>query len=64
MKASGDFVGVISADLQDPPELFIEMIKKRENGNKAVFAVRKERIDPRFSKFLSNAYYSLFRRLR
>jgi len=61
-KATGDCVGVIMADLQDPPELFIDMIKNWEKGIKAVFAVRGERNDPKVSKFFSNAYYSLFRR--
>jgi polyisoprenyl-phosphate glycosyltransferase len=61
-KATGDCIGVIMADLQDPLELFIEMIKNWENGIKAVFAVRAKRDDPKLSKFFSNSYYSLFRR--
>ena len=62
MKATGDCVGVIMADLQDPPELFMEMIKNWEKGIKAVFAVRRERHDPKLSNFFSNSYYSIFRR--
>jgi polyisoprenyl-phosphate glycosyltransferase len=61
-KATGDCIGVIMADLQDPLELFIEMVKNWENGIKAVFAVRAKRDDPKLSKFFSNTYYSLFRR--
>ena len=61
--ASGDCVGKISADLQDPPELFIDMIKHWEKGNKAVFAVSKNRKDPLLSRFFSSMYYSLIRRL-
>jgi glycosyltransferase involved in cell wall biosynthesis len=61
-KATGDCVGVIMADLQDPPELFLDMIKNWEKGIKAVFAVRAERDDPKLSKFFSSTYYSLFRR--
>jgi len=60
--AMGDCVGKISADLQDPPELFIDMIKHWENGVKAIFAVRKDRKDPIISKFFSRTYYSLIRR--
>jgi glycosyltransferase involved in cell wall biosynthesis len=63
MKATGDCVGVISADLQDPPELLIDMIKYWEKGIKAVFAVRSDRDDPKLSKFFSNTFYALFRRL-
>jgi dolichol-phosphate mannosyltransferase len=58
----GDCVGMISADLQDPPELFLEMIQYWEKGNKAVFAVRQDREEPFLTKFFSNSYYSLVRR--
>ncbi|MDP1624247.1 MAG: glycosyltransferase family 2 protein [bacterium] len=60
--ASSDCVGMISADLQDPPELFREMLDYWEKGVKAVFAVRQEREEPFFQKKLSNIYYSLIRR--
>lgn len=60
--ADGDCVGVIAADLQDPPELFIEMIHHWEKGNKAVFAVRSDRRESRLRKLFSNSYYSLLRR--
>ena len=60
--ATGDCVGKINADLQDPPELFVDMIKHWEKGVKAIFAVRKERKDPVFSRILSSSFYSLLRR--
>jgi len=60
--AKGDCVGVISADLQDPPELFIEMIKRWEKGIKAVFAIRKERNDPFTQKIFARIFYGLVRR--
>ena len=41
--ASGDCVGMIAADLQDPPELFLDMIDHWKKGSKAVFAVRSDR---------------------
>ncbi len=59
--ASGDCVGMISADLQDPPELFQEMVGYWENGIKAVFAVRQDRHDGGMQKFFSNRYYALIR---
>ena len=62
MHAGGDCVGMISADLQDPPELFLDMIAHWEKGIKTVFAVRKDRKDPLASKFFSNTYYALLRR--
>ncbi len=41
--ARGDAVVIIDADLQDPPELILEMAKKWQEGNEVVFAVRAER---------------------
>lgn len=60
--AGGDCVGMISADLQDPPELFMEMISYWEKGSKAVFAIRQDREESGLQKFFSNGYYSLIRR--
>ena len=60
--ASGDCVGMISADLQDPLELFHEMIGYWEKGIKAIFAVRQDREEPFLQKQFSNTYYSLVRK--
>jgi glycosyltransferase involved in cell wall biosynthesis len=61
--ATGDCVGMISADLQDPPELFLEMVAHWEKGSsKAIFAIRQDREEKPVQKFLSNGYYSLIRR--
>ena len=60
--ASGDCVGMISADLQDPPELFVEMLRHWERGMKAVFAVRTDREEPLLQKAFSNTFYALLRR--
>jgi len=60
--ASGDCVGVIAADLQDPPELFLEMTRHWEGGVKAIFAVRSDREESFLQKTFSNLYYALVRR--
>jgi dolichol-phosphate mannosyltransferase len=60
--ATGDCVGIIAADLQDPPELFLEMLDHWEKGVKAVFAVRSDREESHLQKFFSNSYYALIRR--
>jgi glycosyltransferase involved in cell wall biosynthesis len=62
IKTTGDCVAVISADLQDPPELLVDMVRNWEKGIKAVFAVRRERDDPKLSRFFSDTFYVLFRR--
>ncbi len=41
--AQGDAVVLIDADLQDPPELILEMIKKWQAGYQVVYAVRSDR---------------------
>lgn len=41
--ARGDAVVVIDADLQDPPELILEMVSKWREGYEVVYAVRAER---------------------
>ena len=60
--ARGDCVGMIAADLQDPPELFIDMVRHWEQGHKAVFAVRADREESFGQKLFANSYYALIRR--
>lgn len=59
--ATGDCVGVIAADLQDPPGLFVNMLDHWEKGCKAVFAVRQDREESFGQKLFSNSYYALVR---
>lgn len=42
-KSKGDRIVIIDADLQDPPELIIEMFKKMDDGYEVVYAKRKAR---------------------
>ena len=60
---TGDCVGIIAADLQDPPELFEEMADLWEKGNKVVLAVRTDRQESFGRKFFSGIYYYLMDRL-
>ena len=62
-QATGDCVGVIAADLQDPPELFLDMLDYWEKGLKAVFATRQDRNESLLQNFLSNGYYFLLKKL-
>jgi dolichol-phosphate mannosyltransferase len=61
--AHGDAVGVIAADLQDPPELLHEMFIHWREGKKVVLAARKDRDDPGLTSLLADLFYALFRRL-
>lgn len=60
--ASGSCIGMIAADLQDPPELFIEMVEHWQKGTKVVLAVRQEREDPAVQTWFANRYYALINR--
>ncbi|WP_405104646.1 glycosyltransferase family 2 protein [Paenibacillus sp. FSL K6-1217] len=56
---TGDCVGIIAADLQDPPELFKEMIEYWRSGKKVVLATREDREESFSQKLFSNTYYLL-----
>lgn len=58
-----DCVAIISADLQDPPELLAEMFLRWREGEETVMAVRASRSDPWASRLMSRASYSLLRKL-
>lgn len=59
---TGDCATAISADLQDPPEIIIQMLDKWRKGNRVVLAVRQDREEPFLQKFFSNTYYKLMRK--
>ncbi len=52
-------VMIIDGDLQDPPELLIEMLKTLRSGSDVVYAVRKKRK----ASFFKNAAYKIFYRV-
>ncbi len=41
--AKGEYVAIIDADLQDPPELIIDMLEKAKTGFDVVYAKRRKR---------------------
>lgn len=58
--ARGDAVIIIDADLQDPPEVILELAKKWKEGYEVVYAVRGEREgETWFKKFTAAAFYRL-----
>ena len=58
--AKGDIIVVMDADLQDPPLLILDMIKKWENGADIVVASRVDRSkDNFFKRFSAYIYYYL-----
>ncbi|MDB6162994.1 MAG: glycosyltransferase [Xanthomonadaceae bacterium] len=60
---SGDAFVILAADLQDPPELLLEMVPRWLDGSKFVIAVRRSRDDPAVSRAFSWIYYRVLRLL-
>ncbi len=62
--ASGDAVVLIDADLQDPPELILEMIERWKAGFQVVYAVRAERRgESRFKLLTAKLFYRVIYRI-
>ncbi len=61
---SGDAMIVIDADLQDPPELILDMIERWKAGYQVVYAVRQERKgESWFKLFTAKLFYRLIYRI-
>lgn len=62
--ASGDCVALIDADLQDPPEVILEMLEKWEEGYDVIYGVRKSRPgETAFKRASAKAFYRVLNRL-
>ena len=61
-QAKGDVVVVICSDLQDPPELIPEFIKKWEEGYKVVCAVKKTSEENLLMRLVRKLYYRLLKK--
>lgn len=60
----GDAIVIIDADLQDPPEVILEMIEKWKEGFEVVYAVRAEREgETWFKKTTASLFYRLIYRI-
>jgi polyisoprenyl-phosphate glycosyltransferase len=60
---SGDFFGVLAADLQEPPELMLEFCSILKTGEAdVVLGYRAKRADPWLSQLLSETFWNLYRR--
>ena len=60
--ARGEAVVIIDADLQDPPEVILQLAEKWREGYEVVYAVRAEREgETWFKKFTASLFYRLIR---
>jgi len=62
--ASGDALVSIDSDLQDPPEVIPELIRRWEDGYKVVLAVRRKREgETKFKLWTAKIYYKIISKL-
>ena len=62
--AQGDAVAMIDADLQDPPELIVDMVDCWRRGSDVVYGVRDARVgETRFKLASAHLFYRLINRL-
>jgi len=61
--AKGDAVIIMDADMQDPPEVCLELVKRWEEGYDVAYAQRRSRQDTFFKKTTATAFYRLLAKL-
>lgn len=61
--STGDAVVVMDGDLQDPPELIPEFLKKWQEGHEVVYAVRKKRKEALLLRIAYKIYYRILKQV-
>jgi glycosyltransferase involved in cell wall biosynthesis len=62
--ASGQAIIIMDADLQDPPEVMLEMIERWQEGYEVVYALRRSREgETLFKKLTASLFYKLLGRV-
>ena len=59
--ARGEFIAVMAADLQEPPELMIDFFKSLAQGHDVVVGTRDGRDDPTASQLSARVFWRLYR---
>ena len=59
LRCSGDAVVQIDADMQDPPEMISQFIKKWDEGYMVVYGIRKDRDENYLMKTIRKVFYRL-----
>lgn len=60
---TGEYVAIIDDDMQDPPELIVEMLKIAQSGYDVVYGVRKKRKEGFIKVFCYKAFYRILSNL-
>jgi dolichol-phosphate mannosyltransferase len=60
----GDAIAVLDGDMQDPPELIIQMLEKIKNGADVVYGKRLKRAgETKFKKWTASVYYRFLKKM-
>lgn len=62
-QARGDVFGTIAADLQEPFELFVDLLRKYEEGYKLVVGCREDRKDSVVNSFFAKGFHAMLHSL-
>jgi glycosyltransferase involved in cell wall biosynthesis len=63
IQADGDVVISIVADLQDPPEMIVDFVKKWEDGYDIVIAVKNQSLENKIMYSIRTLYYRILKKL-
>ena len=63
LQGKGDAVIPVFADLQDPPSLILEFLKKWEEGYKIIIAVKKSSKESKVMFLIRKIYYNIIKKL-
>ncbi len=61
--ARGEYIMLLDADLQDPPEVYFNFIEKVEEGYDVVYGVRQNRKEGWIKRGFYNAFYTLLNKI-
>lgn len=61
--STGDAVIILDSDMQDPPEISLQLIERWEAGYDVVYAQRRTRKDTVFKRWTAAAFYRLLERI-
>jgi dolichol-phosphate mannosyltransferase len=61
--SSGDAAALVVSDLQDPPEMLLEMLDRWRTGVQVVWAVRRQQPGEKHHTWFASIYYWIMRRL-
>lgn len=63
LQTSGDVVILLSADMQEPPELIPQFVKEWEAGNRIVIGIKSKSRENPLKYFIRKVYYKLLKKI-